>query len=140
MFETFILFQVFRIHAIPLRCGNVMWNLQLFKIRFKFLCRFLLRRDSSSSEGKLPGPPLESVFNLEARVSQLEAELRKEQHSKQVLAAKVANLQQENRFLQEQSTTTQNQFKKFAEWLRSSGTVHSDSSNKGRKSEGNGSM
>ncbi|CAG7823044.1 unnamed protein product [Allacma fusca] len=81
---------------------------------------------------KLPGAPLESVFNLEARVSQLEAELRKEQQSKQVLAAKVANLQHENKILQEQSTTTQNQFKRFAEWLRNTG-IPSDQNQNGSK-------
>lgn len=54
---------------------------------------------------------------MEARVSQLEAELRKEQHSKHILAAKVANLQEENRRLQEESHSTQDQFIKFKEWL-----------------------
>lgn len=61
--------------------------------------------------------PIENVFNLEARVSQLEAELRKEQQSKQVLAATVANLQEENRRLQEESHSTQDQFIKFKQWL-----------------------
>ncbi|CAL8090539.1 unnamed protein product [Orchesella dallaii] len=64
-----------------------------------------------------PLVPLENVFNLEARVSQLEAELRKEQQSKHVLAEKVANLQEENRRLQEESHSTQDQFLKFKEWL-----------------------
>ncbi|ODN05611.1 Signal-induced proliferation-associated 1-like protein 2 [Orchesella cincta] len=64
-----------------------------------------------------PVVPLESVFNLEARVSQLEAELRKEQQSKHVLAEKVANLQEENRRLQKESNSNQDQFLKFKEWL-----------------------
>jgi len=64
-----------------------------------------------------PALPIESVLNLEARVSELEAKLRREQESKEILAVTVANLQEENRRLQQESHSTQQEFCKFKQWL-----------------------
>jgi hypothetical protein len=61
--------------------------------------------------------PFESVLNLEARVSELEAKLRREQESKEVLAVTVANLQEENRRIKEESHSTQQELCKFKQWL-----------------------
>jgi len=47
----------------------------------------------------------------------LEEELRREQERKKLLENKVADLEDENIRLQQQSHSTQDQFKRFKEWL-----------------------
>ncbi len=83
-------------------------------MNMNFFFDFLCRESETSSASPTP---IGDVLNLEARVSQLEAELRKEQESKTVLASKVENLQLENQRLLRESSTTLDQVNKFKEWL-----------------------